>query len=56
MTQLRRSFAGRRLSEISAFTVEKHKRMRLEEGARVAPNRELSILRLLFNRCLAAGV
>jgi integrase len=55
ITQLKRSFAGRRLSEISAFTVEKHKRMRLDEGARVAPNRELSILRLLFNRCLAAG-
>jgi integrase len=56
VTQLKRSFAGRRLSEITAFTVEKHKRMRLAEGARVAPNRELSILRLLVNRALAAGV
>jgi integrase len=56
VTQLQRSFAGRKLSELSAFAVEKHKRMRLAEGARVAPNREPATLRLLVNRTLAAGV
>jgi hypothetical protein len=53
ITQLTRSFAGKRLSEIHPFLIEKHKRMRLEEGARVAPNRELQVLRNLYNRCIA---
>lgn len=53
ITQLKRSFAGKRLGEIHPFLIEKHKRMRLDEGARVAPNRELQVLRNLFNRCIA---
>src|SRR5262245_45741095 len=38
--QLKRSFVTKRLSEIHPFLIEKLKRMRIEEGARVAPNRE----------------
>jgi integrase len=34
---------------------EKHKRGRLEAGAKVMPNRELSVLRALFNRAVALG-
>lgn len=53
IAQLKRSFTGKRLSEIHPFLLEKHKRMRLGEGARVAPNRELQVLRNLYNRCIA---
>jgi integrase len=48
---LARSFAGRRLSAISTFDVERHKRARLEAGVRVMVNRELAVLRALYNRC-----
>jgi len=50
LTQLKHSFAGKRLSELHPFLIEKHKRMRLEAAAKVMPNRELSVLRALFNR------
>jgi integrase len=48
---LRLSFAGKRLSELHPFLIEKHKRTRLEAGARVMANRELEVLTNLFNRC-----
>lgn len=53
IAQLKKSFAGKRLGELHPFLIEKHKRMRLDAGARVMPNRELSVLRALFNRALA---
>lgn len=56
LTVLGRSFAGHRLSEISPFLVEKHKRARIEAGARVGFNRERSLLRALFNRCREWGL
>jgi integrase len=43
------SFSGKRLSQISSFHVEAHKARRVK--ARVAANRELSVLGSLFNRC-----
>jgi integrase len=55
LTQLKRSFAGKRLSELHPFLIEKHKRGRLEAGAKVMPNRELSVLRSLFNRAVSLG-
>lgn len=55
LVQLKRSFSGKLLGEIHPFVLERHKRMRLEEGARVAPNRELQVLRNLYNRCIAWG-
>jgi integrase len=56
LVHLQRSFAGRRLSEIHPFLVEKHKRVRVESGAPVAANRELTVLKLLFNRCRDWGL
>ncbi len=55
LTQLKKSFAGKRLSTLHPFLIEKHKRARLEAGAKVMPNRELSVLRAMFNRALALG-
>jgi hypothetical protein len=52
---LARSFAGKRLAAISAFDVERHKRARLEAGVRVMVNRELAVLRALYNRCREWG-
>ena len=56
VVQLRRSFSGRRLGELHPFLVEKHKRDRVEAGAPVAVNRELTVLKLLFNRCKDWGL
>jgi integrase len=52
---LARSFAGKRLSAISAFDVERHKRARIEAGVRVMVNREREVLRALYNRCREWG-
>jgi integrase len=49
------SFAGKRLSELHPFLIEKHKRARLEAGAPVMANRELSVLKNLFNRAREWG-
>jgi len=55
LKQLRRSFAGKRLSALAPFLIEKHKRQRLEADAPVMANRELAVLRALFNRARALG-
>ncbi|NOS82764.1 MAG: site-specific integrase [Nitrospira sp.] len=49
--RLDESFGGMRLSAISPFLVEKHKQKRIQDGARVRANRELAVLKSLFNRC-----
>jgi hypothetical protein len=49
---LKQSFAGKMLSQIHPFNVEKHKQSRIAEGARISANRELSCLRNLFYRCI----
>ena len=49
--RLTAAFAGRRLSEVSAFDLERYKRDRIEAGVRVMVNRELACLRALYNRC-----
>jgi site-specific recombinase XerD len=49
------SFAGQRLSAISAFDVERHKQARLKAGVRVMVNREREVLRALYNRCREWG-
>ena len=51
--QLKRSFSGKALAQIHPFLIEKHKKMRIEEGAAVSANRELAALKALFNRCIA---
>ena len=50
MRRLAESFSGTRLSALSPFLVEKHKQRRLHAGARVRANRELGVLKALFNR------
>jgi integrase len=49
------SFSGKALSQISPFDIERHKRIRAEAGARVRANREVAMLKSLFNRAKAWG-
>jgi integrase len=51
LRRLSESFSGKRLGELSPFLVEKHKQARIQAGARVRANRELAVLKSLFNRC-----
>ena len=51
--QLKRSFGGKTLGQIQPFAIEKHKKMRVEEKAAVSANREVAVLKILFNRCIA---
>jgi integrase len=53
--RLERAFAGKSLGELHPFLIEKYRRGRLEAGARVTSNRELAVLRALFNRSLEWG-
>jgi integrase len=53
LRRLAESFSGTRLSALSPFLVEKHKQTRIQAGARVRANRELAVLKSLFNRCRA---
>lgn len=48
---LAESFSGTRMSGLSPFLVEKHKQQHIQAGARVRANRELAVLKSLFNRC-----
>ena len=49
-TRLSESFKGKTLAQISTFDVERHKRNRVEQGARVTVNRELAVLKNLYNK------
>jgi len=51
LRRLAESFSGTCLSALSPFLVEKHKQRRIQAGARVRANRELAVLKSLFNRC-----
>jgi integrase len=51
LRRLAESFSGSPLSVLSPFVVEKHKQQRIQAGARVRANRELAVLKSLFNRC-----
>ncbi len=50
LARLSDSFSGKRLSEITPWLIEKHKQVRKEAGAPVRANRELAVLKTLFNR------
>ena len=52
LDQLLTSFAGKRLSQICRLDIERHRRRRVAAGASVRANREISLLKNLFNRCL----
>jgi hypothetical protein len=51
-TQLAKFFHGKRRSQIHPFLLEKYKLKRLREGAKVSVNRELSVLKNIFNRMI----
>ena len=51
LRRLAESFSGKRLSQIPSFAIERHKQHRIQAGARVRANRELAVLKSLFNRC-----
>jgi integrase len=50
LRQLATSFSGKRLSQVSPFAVEAYKQIRFKQ-AKVCVNRELAVLKSLFNRC-----
>lgn len=50
------SFNTKTLSHISSFDVERHKRYRAEAGARIQANREVAVLKNLFNKAKAWGL
>lgn len=50
-----RFFAGKRLAEISPFELEQYKKARLEQGAKVGVNRELTVLSTLYNQMIEWG-
>jgi integrase len=56
LRRLAETFAGKRLGDISPFLVERHKQVRIQAGARVRANRELAVLKSLFNRCRDWGL
>ena len=56
VTQLRQSFAGRRLSTIASFDIERHKSTRVKAKAPVRANREVAVMKNLFNFCLRTGL
>lgn len=51
LRRLSETFSSKRLSQVSSFLVEGHKQRRIQAGARVRANRELAVLKSLFNRC-----
>ncbi len=56
LEELEGSFRGKRLSQICRLDVERHKRTRIEAGARVRANREVSALKNFYNRCREWGL
>jgi integrase len=52
LDQLAHSFTEKLLSQISPFDIERHEHRRVESGARVVANREVSRLRALFNAAI----
>ena len=53
--RVKAAFPGRRLGEISPFDLERYKRTRIEAGVTVLVNRELAVLRALYNRAREWG-
>lgn len=52
LDEIKKSFEGKRLSDISSFLVEKHKHRRAGEDCRVASNRELAALKRLYSKAI----
>lgn len=56
LERLASSFNKKTLAHISSFDVERHKRDRVEQGAKVVVNREIAVLKNLFNKAKAWGL
>ena len=56
LARLARSFSQKTLTQISSFDIERHKRDRAEKGARIQANREVAVLKNLFNKAKAWGL
>ncbi len=52
LRRLAETFGGKRLGDISPFHIEGHKQARIKAGARVRANRELAVLKTLFNNLI----
>ena len=53
LNRLSLSFRDKTLAQISSFDVERHKQTRVDSGARIQANRELALLKNLFNKAKA---
>jgi integrase len=56
LRRLADSFSGKTLNEISSFLIEGHRQRRIKAGVRVRVNRELAVLKNLYNRCREWGL
>jgi len=54
--RLRVSFAGMRLSQITTWLVQGHRQKRIDAGAKIRANREVSCLKNLVNFCIRMGL
>ncbi len=55
LARLEEEFRGKRLSQITAFSVEGYRRRRIQGGAAVRVNREMATLRAMVNRMIEWG-
>jgi integrase len=53
LRRLAESFAGKTLRQITEADIEHHRLRRIEAGGKIRSNRELAVLKNLFNRCRA---
>jgi site-specific recombinase XerD len=53
LEQLAKSFGGKTLGQISSFDIERHNQDQAEQGARVVANREVAVMKNLFNKANA---
>jgi hypothetical protein len=53
LRRLAESFAGKKLSQITEADIEQHRLRRIDAGGKIRSNRELSVLKNLYNRCRA---
>ena len=56
LTRLSVSFQGKNLGEITTWLIEKHKQSRAQAGAKIRANREISVLKNLFNFAIRLGL
>jgi len=55
LTRLSESFQGKNLGDITTWLIEKHKQSRAQAGAKIRANREIAVLKNLFNFAIRLG-